>query len=248
MFKSVKNSIALLLVMIFLISLGTPSNVEANSFNELKENKARVQITKEEIIENEDYLSTSENITDIKLDLLNVQVPYNAKDIDVKYIEKDDSVTAVILDKKTNEEIDRYTEQFEDEGIRSRAADNNLIWRTLFRSKTYSPAKVEVGVRVQIWSSGSFRQFNKIQDAWQRPGNSGKYTLKSTRTFNNNKLPAIKISINASGIIEIATNENVTGTWSISALKRSGFSVSGSKGKTYYARKHYNNDFIFNLY
>ncbi|WP_042682936.1 hypothetical protein [Anaerosalibacter massiliensis] len=247
MFKSVKNSIALLLMMIFLISLGTPSNVEANSFNELKENKARVQITKEKIIENEDYLSTSEDITDIKLDLLNVQVPYNAKDIDVKYIEKDDSVTAVILDKKTNEEIDIYTEQFEDEEIKNSAA-NNTVWRTLFRSKTYKPAAVEVGVRVQIWSSGSFRQFNKIQDAWQRPGNSGKYTLKSTRTFNNNKLPATKISINASGIIEVATNENITGTWSISSLKKYGFSISAGSKKTYYARKHYNNDFIFSLY
>jgi len=111
-----------------------------------------------------------------------------------------------------------------------------------------SPAKVEVCAYVKIYSYLSFRSIEEVLDVWQRPGNSGGYTLEDKKEFCNTNLPATAITINASGVVTVSSSTSVGGEFSYSALDSFGFSMSGSSTSSWYARKGYNKYIGFDLY
>lgn len=192
--------------------------------------------------------------TDIRLDMLKVTVPYNASDIEVKFVKDSTFVKAIILDKETKKELDTYTEFIEPPknakfGFNmSTRNDGDIIYRTLTRKKDVTPASVEACARVEIYSSGSFRQINKVEEVWQRPGNSGSYTLEDKKTFCNTSLPSSRITVNVSGNVVVKSTTTIGGEFSFEFLESCGFSMSGSSSGDWYARKGYNMDILISLY
>ncbi len=189
----------------------------------------------------------SNGTTDIRLDMLKVTVPYDSRDIEVEYVKDSAYVKAIILDKETKEELERYTEFIEPAQMSIRST-KNTVWRTIMNKKSIKPASVEACARVEIYSSGSFRQINEVKDVWQRPGNSGSYTLEDKRTFCETSLPSTKIRINASGNVVVKSSTSVGADFSFEFLKSCNFSMSGSVSDDWHARKGYDTNITLDVY
>lgn len=240
----------LILTLVMAITLTTPG-IAAETTDP---NKARVQVTENGIIKFAEYSPDLKDTTNVKLDMLNVNVPYPAEDIEVKYIRDDYSITALILDKKTETELESYTEHFDElknsnnKVSPAKATTQGTFWRTMSVNKSVTPGAVRVVARVRIWSEGSFRQINKVDYVDQMPGGGGPYTLENTRTGINSKLPTPNMSVNAIGNVVVKKSHGTTGKFSYNSLKGYGFSMSGTVNQNWYARKFYNLNVNFNLY
>lgn len=211
--------------------------------------KARILINNDgSITINENYNFERIDTTDVKLDMLVVNVDKNINEINVEHNITDEYIEAVITDKKTGEFLESYKEIFESDVNKERS--NNIIYRTLEKNYSVKPAIVKTTCRAEIWSSGSFRQINKKPtNVNSVPGNSGRYVLQDKDSYiTTTKYPATSVSCNISGNVVITTTSSTTGEFSIEALKGLGFSVSNSTGSTYHARKWYNTTISFSLY
>jgi len=241
-----KNLLMVILTLIMTFSFATQGM--AVNVNEV--DRPKVQITENEIITFDEYSSDLENTTNVKLDMLNINVPYNAKDIEVEYVRNTNSITAIILDKETKTKLESCTEHFDElETLRNaEITPMSTFWRTMDVEKYVSPGSVRIIARVGIWSEGSFRQIRKVDYVDQLEGGAGPYTLESTRTSLNNSVPTARLSVNAVGNVSVYKSHSTTGEFSFESLKGVGFSMSGTVNQDWYARKYYNFDVVFDLY
>lgn len=193
-------------------------------------------------------VSQSDGTTNIKLDEIQVNIPYDSNEIQVDFNKNENQTTAIIVDKVTNEKLCEYTELKDNENNNLERGNSDTYYRTLSRKNYVGPASVETCVRIKIYSSGSFRQIDSLEECWQKEGGSGPYTLEATRTYCNSSFPNSKVSINASGNVVVSSTSSITTEFSYESLTRCGFSVSGSSSSNWHARQGYNFDLTFSLY
>lgn len=120
-------------------------------------------------------ISLNDGTTDVVLDMIVVNVPYPSTKINVEVIQGNLETKAVIRDKMSNDVLEVYTEttesvhQMPSKGMFSfLRSDRSTYNKTLTKSFDVGPCEIEVLSRVEIYTSGSFRQFNDCKKVWQR--------------------------------------------------------------------------------
>lgn len=120
-----------------------------------------------------------------------------------------------------------------------RTSSKSVSYKTY--TKTYNLTNgytIEIGGIWQVYTSGSFRQFNANAGKWVEANGSGSYTWKTYHiTDTTVSYPTTKVSLSGRGCMEIAVNTSTSSGASIgSDLLGVGFSVSKTVGTTKYYR------------
>ncbi|MGL5381858.1 MAG: hypothetical protein ACRDD4_10120 [Culicoidibacterales bacterium] len=111
----------------------------------------------------------------------------------------------------------------------------------VLRDKYDGPVKTTVEVVLELWSSGSFRQINRVLSHKIFASGNSSTTLedKSTQVSSQTgAYPTSGVNISGSGVITQVTTTLTSGSFSLSALQSAGFTVSSSSGTTRYLRKY----------
>ncbi|UOQ47236.1 hypothetical protein MUN88_14290 [Gracilibacillus caseinilyticus] len=173
------------------------------------------------------------------------EIPYDQSDV---YIEKSETnlVGSIeVYDNETDELLDTFTVENEPlSGVSTLAADDTYL-SNVSRTRTDNGLDTRLRARIEIYSSGSFRQINNVLNTQWFTG-SGNHTIESATADslpNGGQFPTTSIEVLGDATIQIATTQEFSAGW-----EAAGFSIGGSSGSTNYYRKYIELGFNYSLY
>ncbi|WP_132372026.1 hypothetical protein [Melghiribacillus thermohalophilus] len=221
------KSVSFLLAVLLLVSLITPGVVGAEVKSETK----------------------------VKLKDLNVTIPYDRSDIELKRSEKGDTVEIKVLDKKSGELLTTYGESVKPDPSQQNTdatlSSGTYTIHTIYEEREDGPAVSRLYTVMRVYSSGSFRQINEILDTYWQEASSGTWehdNEHSSTISTSGSFPATEIETSGTATVVVETTHSAGGEFSIEFLESVGFSISSSSEGTYFARKSINLGYRYSLY
>lgn len=182
----------------------------------------------------------------IHLNLLNVKTDYNPEY--VKAIREDliNEVKVTIYDKETNTILDIFGES---KTLRSARGPYSSV--TVYKDLKIGPFTSRLQTMLTVYSSGSFRQINSVNNKAFSAISPGSWVLtdKSINVVSTSgRYPTTSIHVSGTAVIDATTTKSTTGSTSVSNLKALGFSVSSTSSSTIHMRFPISKDYIYSLY
>lgn len=197
----------------------------------------------------------------IKLKFTYVTIPNNSETYTVR---SEDALSAKVkvYDKNTNDLITTHGEIIEKDTRFSApflfsgfSSQGDYYIVTRYEEREDGPAVTRLTVKMNVYSSGSFRQIDKIESATMAVISSGGFTLEDIDVVaisSTGDFPTTSIRAHGTGTItyQKTYNEQGSGGFSASALKFAGFQITYSQGnsKDFYARKPIDIRLNYSLY
>lgn len=198
------------------------------------------------------HASNGEEYTIIELDLLKVTVPYSEDEITIEKIYDENYVKALVYDMNGNV-IEEYTEEITlqdrlqstnnvitKNNLNNNVAPMSTAWRTLTATSAVNPTRIITGARVLVYSSGSFRSIQEVDEVFQYPGESGIYSINNPRTYVNSSTPTTRLSINIVGNISTTKTRATSHGLNFQVFQTIGWNITGSEQIEWTANFFYN--------
>lgn len=128
-----------------------------------------------------------------------------------------------------DEVLDTYNKSFN--LIQSTSRNNYYSLHTIYKERKDGPAVTRLYTVVKLYSYGSFRQIESIENTYWTEESSGNWELQNPQASSistSGKFPTIEIETSGTATITVTTTSSVTGEFSISALKSVGYTVSAT--------------------
>lgn len=197
----------------------------------------------------------------VKLPSFSLESDYDVDEVSISYSEDDSEnvVEAIILDKASGDVLETIREcpdislsqiellKNQTGPLRAQSTYTTTLQKDVTITKVNGNSVVAtVAARVQITAGTSWAQIDKVISCSHAAGGSGGYTLNTLGTYNGtSKFPTIALKIDFNGVVEIKSTNAVGFTYD--ALEAVGFSFTGKKESTWYARKSYNMSTTFRV-
>lgn len=205
------------------------------------------------------------SVQKVQLKLTYVDVPVSEK-VNLVRSETADSVKIDVVDKETGKVLNTYGEILEKKQrlastnllpFAAAAGDNYIV--TTYQERKDGPngaeAVTRLTVKMDVYSSGSFRQINSILSKTMAVVSSGDFTLESVDTVaisSTGSFPTTKIGANGTGVVTIKKTftSSTAMQAGIQAWEIANFSVTytGANAKEFYARKPVSLSLTYDLY
>lgn len=183
---------------------------------------------------------------------IEVYVPYGKDEVHIEKTKsssnsvEEDEVN--VFDNETNTLLETYrvvdVVKPDTRGIVQLASSGNYSQKWVEKTVTHGPVKVTLRTLIELYTSGSFRQINKVIDhQWQT--NSGIHELKNKKQntiSTNNKWPAMEIETLGSATIESTIEASAKLEYT-----KAGFNVGGSVGTKIIMRKNIDIGFRYSV-
>lgn len=197
----------------------------------------------------------------VKLKLTYVDIPFY-ENVNLVRSETVDSAKVEVFDRKTGELLNTYRETIEKQQKKSNinsitSGDYYIVTTT--NDRTDGPngtqAVTRLTVKMNVYSSGGFRQINSIESKTMAVVNSGGFTLESVDTVAisaTGSFPTTEVRANGTGVI--TKKMTYTSLWDfsagLSAWKMAEFNITyqDSTAKEFYARKPISVSLNYSLY
>lgn len=183
-------------------------------------------------------LATEGENTKIEIDTLNVIVPYNINEIEVIKEENSQETRVTIIDKATSEII-RVVGELKP---KSRSYYN----RTLYEEYTNGPCVSRLYADFYMYGEGSFHEIVDVTATYWKTASSGGWTLEEKHS-GYTKMKPNKFEIYGNATIEVASTSSMGIDFGFDFFDDLGFSMSGSKTSTWYAREIIDGGFVYEI-
>lgn len=193
----------------------------------------------------------------IKLKAFTVDLPYEKSQITLERIENDNQVEVIVRDKETNEilsvigEIIEYISEEKSilmlDGIELQGITTH---NTIYRNYTHGAAVAQLWAKLELFTSGSFRQINGVVDHGWRENSDGPWylTRESTSVVSlSGKYPSTSVNIQGSATITGTATVSHGYSWSISFLESAGFDITNETSSDWHFRKLINHGFRYSI-
>ncbi|MBP1905375.1 hypothetical protein J2Z32_002005 [Paenibacillus turicensis] len=193
----------------------------------------------------------SSDSQNVKLKMTYIKVP-NSKNVDIKRTEDSNSTKVEIFDKETGVLLDTYGETVEpviQKGFNLQAGNYRIVTTT--KDTKIGPGTVRMTVKMNVYSSGSFRQINSVESKTMAAITSGAFTLEDDDVVaisTTGSFPTHEITANGSGVLTFKGTKSSSAGFSFEIFKGFGFDMSGSSSSDWYARKYFEMGLTYNLY
>lgn len=206
---------------------------------------------------NETQANGQKNADNIIVELINfsVSTDYSSDEYRVDYITQGNKYIANIINKNTDEIVNKYSETPEIPLQMAMAIRNNRSMRATSYETTMDGFKsiadddnfeAYVWARVRITYDTYWKQCDALLDCGHTAGSDGYYNLNSPSTYDGTfKYPSTYVDIDINGIIEITSVQAIGLSLSLEFLKSIGFTANSSFNWT--ARKSYNTSLRFDI-
>ncbi|CCJ33650.1 MULTISPECIES: hypothetical protein [Caloramator] len=209
------------------------------------------------------------NKSKLKIKDIYVTVPYDISEVKIERMQKDGYERVEIRDKKTGELIEAFGEKVVPLINSSNSKDSksqflsqytvNLIQSTsgdysihyVYKERKDGPAVTRLYTILTVYSYGSFRQIESVNDTYWTAESGGTWELvnpHATTISTSGSFPTIEIETFGTATIEVRTTLSAGGEYSISYLQSIGFSISYQIGSTYYLRKSISIGYTYSVY
>ncbi|BAH44489.1 hypothetical protein BBR47_35120 [Brevibacillus brevis NBRC 100599] len=189
----------------------------------------------------------AKSVQEVQLKLTSVEIQLKPN-LEMVRTETGDTATVKLIDRKTGETTETYSETIESvksvQGKGINAASGNYTTVTVKNNKKDGPVTTELAAKLKIYTNSSFRQINSIESKTMKITNSNSATLEDkdiVAISTSDKFPTQEVEISGSATITYKSTSaaSATGAFSVSALTAAGFEVSitGSQEWEFYARK-----------
>ncbi|WP_052130175.1 hypothetical protein [Ureibacillus sinduriensis] len=180
-----------------------------------------------------------------------VEIPYDKNKVELEKINSTDpNVDQVnVYDKETNELITEIKVEEEPlvqtNGFSTNATTNSYTQMTVTQSTGTSYGKAFLKARLNVYSSGSFRQINEVNTTWWEASSGMAYLEQqnSSAISTTGKYPTTKINVSGAATLTAEISNDYT-----VGFEAAGFSISGGASGTYYARKNVSHSYTYSLY
>jgi len=192
------------------------------------------------------YADLNYETTKINLNGLIVEIPHNKNSISIEYFKNDIESYVIVRDIDNNDEIYKFGEI--NETIQLLGTYSTV---TVYEEISAAGAKARLYTKLSVYNDGSFRQINSVIDTWWAEYNSGAWSLSDehcSTISRSGTFPTGSIETSGNATVTVETNSQVTGSFSIEALKIAGFTLELVSGSTYYYRKPISSSYIYSLY
>lgn len=217
-----------------LLSLGVIiTNTGMINANELNSPTLNTEISQEAISDNE---------VKIKSDYYSFNLPYNKDDINITYKEYENKVEYTVTSKNTGEILTVFGEETIkiEKNIYSEKLGRmaTRLSKNLYQNHYKGPCAVRVNQPITIWAQGSFRAIDTAGKPTLTQVSGGDWSMSSTTVKNNwkNGQQSMSITTTAMTTLTVKTTATTVGSFSVSNLRKAGFSVASSDNKNYIAR------------
>lgn len=200
-----------------LLSLGVIiTNTGMINANELNSPTLNTEISQEAISDNE---------VKIKSDYYSFNLPYNKDDINITYKEYENKVEYTVTSKNTGEILTVFGEETIkiEKNIYSEKLGRmaTRLSKNLYQNHYKGPCTVRVNQPITIWAQGSFRAIDTAGKPTLTQVSGGDWSMSSTTAMTT---------------LTVKTTATTVGSFSVSNLRKAGFSVASSDNKNYIAR------------
>lgn len=172
-------------------------------------------------------------------------IPHNESEV---YVEKEtDGLvgTIKVYDNETDELLDTFKVEDEERINRLDYRPYNTTLRNVSRTRKDNKLESQLRIRMEVYSSGSFRQINEIVNT-QWFASSGRHTIENSSAntvSTTGKFPTESVRALGDATIQIKTTEDFSAGW-----EAAGFSIGSTSGTTNYFRKYIELGFTYSLY
>lgn len=199
-------------------------------------------------ISNDKITYNSNNNIDIYLENIVIESKdYNKNDVRLeKNYLNNDIVEVKIFDKRSNELLECITENKKSSNLKSEEKSHFIV----SRERKDGPITTTLEVDIELYSSGSFRQINSINEVKIFSSSSNKTILENASayaTVPENKFPATQVDYSGSGVITGEISKPFHFDFSPNILKKAGFNVNQTN-KTLYYSKYVSLTGVYKLY
>ncbi|MBN3523997.1 hypothetical protein [Paenibacillus apiarius] len=195
------------------------------------------------------------SVQKVRLKMMYVQVP-NYDNVKIVRSETTNTAEVKLFDKTTGDLLHKYVETVEKDTSSTFAAKSGDFYIvTVHEEQTDGPAVTRLEVKMNVYSSGSFRQINSIESKKMFPVSSGYFTVEDRDVVAisaTGSFPTTEIRANGTGVVTHKSTKTESGELAFTAgyLAIWGFNISytNSDQKDFYARKHISMSLNYNLY